>query len=299
MATLGTIATTRQLQIGGTRRLAFAEFGDPEGMPVFLFHGLPATRLFRHPDDALTASLGIRLITIDRPGLGLSDYQPGRTLLDWPDDVNALADALTLGSFAIIGHAAGGPYAAACAYRLSGRVTHTTIVDGFPPLVRSVKTEPLRLSWPPFSHIVLTIPWMLKATLWIAWHVHNFRRDYQRFLTALLKQCSEPDCRLFTPDSALREMMIANVEEVFKAHHSGYAEDLCVLASDWGFRMEDIRIPVTFWYGENDINVPRSAAQGMAGAIPRSELKIIPEAGHYGLLSHWDTILSDLVPNVR
>lgn len=299
MAALGTIATARQLQIDGTRRLTFAEFGDPEGMPVFLFHGLPATRLFRHPDDALTASLGIRLITIDRPGLGLSDHQPGRTLLDWPNDVNALADALKLGSFAVIGHAAGGPYAAACAYGLSGRVTHAIIVGGFPSFARSAKGEPLRLLWPPFSPIMLTVPWMLKATLWIAWQVHNFRRDHQHFLAALLKQCSESDCRLFNTYPELREMMIANVEELFRTHYRGYAEDLCVLARDWGFRLEDIQVPVTFWCGENDLNVPQSAAQRMAEAIPRSELKIIPAAGHYGLLSYWGTILSDLVPNFR
>jgi pimeloyl-ACP methyl ester carboxylesterase len=299
MAALGTIATARQLQIGGTRRLAFAEFGDPAGTPVFLFHGLPATRLFRHPDDALTASLGIRLITIDRPGLGLSDRLPGRTLLDWPDDVNALADVLKIGSFAVLGHAVGGPYAAACAYRLPGRVTKAAIVSGFPPSgsPQSPGLAQLRLPWPPFSPKLFKAQWMLKAGLWIVWQMHHFSRDHQRFWSGLLNNCSEPDCRLFSASPELHEMMEANLEEFFQAPYIGCAEDLCTLSGAWGFRLNEIRIPVAFWWGEADLNVPFSAGQPMAAAIPRSEIRVIPEAGHYVLLSHWETVLSSLLPD--
>ncbi len=64
------------------RRLSYSEYGDPVGFPLFFFHGQPGNRLFHYPDDYYTASLGIHLITIDRPGYGNSDYQPGRKLSD-------------------------------------------------------------------------------------------------------------------------------------------------------------------------------------------------------------------------
>ncbi|MFN2241868.1 MAG: alpha/beta fold hydrolase, partial [Anaerolineae bacterium] len=73
------------------RRLGFAEYGDPEGEPVLYFHGAPSSRLL-HPDEEITRSLGARLIILERPGFGLSDFQPGRRLLDWPDDVIEAAD---------------------------------------------------------------------------------------------------------------------------------------------------------------------------------------------------------------
>ena len=296
MAALGTIATARQLLIGGTRRLTFAEFGDPDGTPVFLFHGLPATRLFRHPDDALTASLGIRLITADRPGLGLSDRQPGRAVLDWADDVSALADVLKLGSFAVLGHAAGGPYAAACAYRLPGRVTKAAIVNGLPPVhgKHFGRRAHFRLPWPSLSPGVLKVRWMLNIGLWYAWHTRHNGHQHPRVWASLLKNCAEADCALFTDSPELRDMMETGLEELFQAAYCGYADDVRALMRNWGFRLEEIQVPVTFWCGESDANVPPSAALRMARAVPRSSLHSIPQTGHYMLLSHWEAILSDL-----
>ena len=104
------------------RRLAYAEFGIPDGKPVFYFHGSNGSRLERHPDESIAASLGIRIITIDRPGHGLSDYQPRRKLLDWPGDVEALADSLGIGRFAVAGFSSGGPHLLACAYKIDSLV---------------------------------------------------------------------------------------------------------------------------------------------------------------------------------
>ena len=81
------------LSLPDGRNLAYAEWGTSSGPPVLLFHGGPGSRLFC-PDYEATMSSGVRLITIDRPGFGGSDPQPGRTLLGWADDVSAFADAL-------------------------------------------------------------------------------------------------------------------------------------------------------------------------------------------------------------
>ena len=75
------------LQLSDGRKLGFAEYGVPDGNPVFFFHGGPSSRLFHHPDDQIAISLGAHIISIDRPGYGLSSFQAGRKLIDWPDDV--------------------------------------------------------------------------------------------------------------------------------------------------------------------------------------------------------------------
>src|SRR5947209_5723448 len=105
--------TTLTLRDG--RHLAYAEYGDPQGSPVVFLHGWGDSRLTRHPDDRGTAALGVRLLTVDRPGVGWSDFQRGRTLLDWPDDLAQLAGHLGVPRFAILGHSGGGPFALACA----------------------------------------------------------------------------------------------------------------------------------------------------------------------------------------
>lgn len=296
MAALGTIATARQLVITNTRRLTFAEFGDPAGTPVVLCHSLPATRLFRHPDDSLTAALGIRLITADRPGVGLSDRQPGRTLLDWAADVNALADALGIGSFAVIGHGAGGPYAAACAYRLPGRVTKAIIVNGLPPLSLDADSvaRPVRWLWPQMSPALCRAPWLLRAAIWMGWQFVKSPRHHQRAWQHLLTTCSEADCGMFTDFPEFRAMMEANLHELFQASWHGYADDVCALRRAWGFHLKQIQVPVSFWCGSAGANLSLSAARHMVAAVPRSELRIVEHGGHYLLLNEWEALAAEL-----
>src|SRR6266496_2748375 len=94
-------SAVRAIRLRDGRSLAYAEWGDPAGRPVLHFHGIPGSRFERHADDGLYARLGLRYITIDRPGYGRSDPKPGRTFLDWAADVEQLADALEIDRFHI------------------------------------------------------------------------------------------------------------------------------------------------------------------------------------------------------
>ena len=88
--------TNKQIKLKDGRMLAYVEYGAPEGKPVVYFHGFPGTRLdwpLVDVDDSAT-ELKARIIAVDRPGTGLSDFKPDRKILDWPDDVTELADAL-------------------------------------------------------------------------------------------------------------------------------------------------------------------------------------------------------------
>lgn len=98
------------IRLDDGRALGFAKYGDPAGRPIFYFHGSPSCRLdwSWFGDEAWALSHGVRFIAIDRPGMGLSDYQPDRRLVDWPDDVAELADALGIETFGVWGLSAGG-----------------------------------------------------------------------------------------------------------------------------------------------------------------------------------------------
>jgi len=109
------------LTLADGRELAYEVWGDPAGRPVFFQHGTGDSRLARHPDDTLTASLGVRLVTADRPGVGRSTPLPGRTLLDWVPDASAVVDALGIDTFAVAGWSGGGPHALAIAHELPAR----------------------------------------------------------------------------------------------------------------------------------------------------------------------------------
>src|SRR5205823_6605134 len=125
---------SRVASLSGGRRLGYADWGDPDGRPLLFFHGTPASRLAVEWADGSAAEHGIRLLSLDRPGHGLSDPAPGRSLLDWARDIDAFADALGLERFAVAGWSGGGPYVLACAYALTDRLADAVVLSGCGPL---------------------------------------------------------------------------------------------------------------------------------------------------------------------
>ena len=118
-------AVAGELRLSDGRALGYAQYGDPEGRPLFFSHGTPGSRTLAQLFDAGARRDGVRLIAPERPGFGRSDFLPDRTFADWPDDVSELADALGFDRFAVAGSSGGGPYAAACAWKLPERLTGT------------------------------------------------------------------------------------------------------------------------------------------------------------------------------
>ena len=120
-------------RLADSRFLAYAEYGDPDAAPVFLFHGLPGSRLAWGSLPVDPFPEGIRVVAPDRPGYGRSDPKPDRSLLDWADDVFALADHLSLDRFSVIGVSGGGPGALACAAKSPSRIKQVGVVVGPAP----------------------------------------------------------------------------------------------------------------------------------------------------------------------
>ena len=138
----------------------------PDGTPILFFHGFGSSRLIRHPDDALAEQAGVRLICIDRPGIGLSTARPGRRLLDWPVDVASLADELGLARFSIIGWSGGGPYALACAYAMPDRTTEVGLVSAPAPLAGVRKPDYLIPRHRAAARAAGTAPWIIRLAMW-------------------------------------------------------------------------------------------------------------------------------------
>ena len=117
------------------RKLGYNEYGPADGKPLFYFHGTPSSRIEWQifGGEQLASRLHLRIISIDRPGMGLSDFQGGRRLLDWPTDIASLADALDLDQFSVLAFSGGSPYAAACALAIPERLTSVGIVSGAGP----------------------------------------------------------------------------------------------------------------------------------------------------------------------
>lgn len=289
----GTVLTREgSIRLRDGRKLAYVESGNLEGMPVIFLHGNPGSRLMRHPDDALTASLGVRLIAPDRPGYGHSDFKKGRTLLDMPADIEQLANALGLGRFAVMGVSAGGPYVAACAYRLGERLTGAAIVSGSAPFNRSGAMAGVNRDYRAAYNMAMWPGWLLQPVMRL--HDQTVRRKPERALETLMRECSADD-RAVLSDPRIAAQVKGFRFEASRQGVQGMIQEARLLTSPWGFPLEDIRIPVHLWYWEGDSIVPLQMGRYLHARIPHTVPHFLQGGGHFALYSHWKDILAALV----
>lgn len=269
------------IRLSDGRILAYAEWGAPDGTPVMMFHGTPGSRLERHSPVDTYHRLGARFIGVDRPGLGRSDPLAHRTLLDWPDDVVQLADALRLGRFALMGYSGGAPYAAACAYRIPERLLSVGLVSA-----SAAKPEP---GGPEGSSEDA-------PDVETAW-AETFRRDPGAFIDAIFgPEGSTPESdRTIYRRPEVRQWLVDELTEAFRQGIDGPVYDDFLQYRPWGFDPAEIPVQVWLWHGELDSLAPADGARSLAKAIPNCRAAFYPGEGHLLIFEREQEILRALV----
>jgi tetratricopeptide (TPR) repeat protein len=290
----------QKMRLRDGRWLGYLDLGDPDGAPIVYCHGAPSSRLDYYGDDEMLRDLHIRLVVPDRPGYGLSDFQPHRRLLDWPADVEQLADHLGLSRFAVLGASAGGPHALACAYAIPQRLTCVGVVSGATPFVSMSHLRALRWRERPSKILSRYCPWPI-APLFYVIPTYGFRKMPQVFLNAVygraapltdgVKLSGGAPWDLSRPlPPAVRDRVL----EPYRQGVRGYAWDVRICTRDWGFRPEDLHgVQVYLWHGEQDGIVLQADAQALAAAIPGCHATFYPGEGH-SLAAHEREILATL-----
>jgi pimeloyl-ACP methyl ester carboxylesterase len=273
--------------LGDGRRLAYCEWGDPEGRVILLCHGAPGSRIFG-PESTVTAEAGVRLVTVDRPGYGGSDPKPGRQILDWPADVSELTTALGVHAFDVAGHSSGGPYALACAYALSDRIKRVALISCIAPYDEPSSEQvddDEKLTRLARHDLGLAAEEAAKSAAWLA-------ETPERFLDL---PRPDPDVQLLA-DHAVRSMFVHTMREAVKQGVTAYGWDCALERCPWGFALDQINAEVSIFQGEQDRAVPSTQARILATALPTSHLRLFPDAGHGLILGNWRDILEDLPP---
>ncbi len=285
----------RTIRLSDGRLLGYAEYGDLDGKPVFLFNGYPGTRFQAKLISDAALRVGVRLVGLDRPGMGLSDFQPGRQLLDWPDDVIELADALGIDRFSVIGISGGGPFSAACAFKIPDRLKAFGIIAGTPLMDQA--SEEITKSDSVMNFVAQRLPLLFKALLWLQFG--RFRQDPAKLAAIIEKQAEylpEPDKQLYTAPE-IKQLFVEEAAEAFRQGAKGPAwEGKLLFGAPWGFLPEDISMENAYlWHGELDANVPVSTGRAMAVKIPNCKAKFYPHEAHLSLLiNHAEEILMTL-----
>lgn len=257
---LGT-STTITLKDG--RKLGYIEYGHPAGTSIFCLHGTPGSRIDYEFWHSTAVAQNARLISVDRPGIGLSTPQPGRTLLSHANDIEQLADHLELSTYGVVGMSGGGPYALACAYALPAtKLKAVSLVCGLGPSDIGY----YGMAWPNYfgwTWGMTYAPWMIRW--WAARQTFGKLKlsDEKRFEMMMSDLVHTPspspkDVDLWLNHSYLLRQHLRSTRESFVHGVGSMTDDGTLMAGKWEFRADDIRkdLPVQLWYGKQDVNVP-------------------------------------------
>jgi pimeloyl-ACP methyl ester carboxylesterase len=282
--------TDQQATLPDGRKLGFAEYGCFQGKPVFYFHGWPSSRLSGQDLGPTAKRHGARVIAIDRPGL--SDFQPGRQIINWPQDVTFLADYLNIDHFAVIGTCAGAPYVAACALKIPQRLNGAVIVSGLGPFNVPGVLEHLPPHLRRLKFTSTKTPLLMRFFLnrWRDFALHN----PDGFLTWSFARFSKTELLLHTRPATKRNFIRCFLE-AHRHGSRGTTLEMALLSRPWGFHLEDIAMKVYLWHGKEDRAAPPSMGRYLADTIPQCEARFIPGEGHTTLfLNNEDDIFGIL-----
>lgn len=267
------------------RDLAWAEWGPEDGTAVLLCPGAATSRRLGFGTDVVDA-LGIRLISVDRPGLGASDPAPGRTLTDFAADIGELRRAvLDSAELAVVGYSAGGPFALACA--AEGVAVRAAVVAGADE----------------FASFDSGLPDDLRDMVeLVAADPAAAEQSFAEFGSAdalwqlITRSSPEVDLAVYRAPG-FEPVFRRAMADGFAQGPAGYARDTVLAMSRWPFAVADVRTPVDLWYGGLDTSPSHSPDHGttLAGRLPSARHHLVPDAGGSLLWTHAGAILRGLV----
>ena len=281
------------LKNGG--ELAYVEYGNANGQPVFFFHGWPSSRTMAELADDAARELNIRIISADRPGICDSSFQPHRELLDWPDVLQQFADHLEIKRFHILAISGGAPYAYASGLKLPERVRAMAIVSGAIPFADLNDHRGLLPLYRWMMWFYRNQPAVLRTSFRLVRPIISWRTSL-RMARSFLRTLPKPDAEAFR-DNAAFEICFESQRRAWRGSGAeGVMADAEIYGRPWGFRLEDVHVPLRLWHGKQDRAFSFRVAEETAKRLPNCVARHADNEGHFSLpIRYMREILADLI----
>ena len=287
------IESTLRLKDG--RDLGYGVYGNPHGIPIIDFHGIPGSRREASLFNEFIGRDDICFIGIDRPGYGCSSPKRNFQIIDFPQDVAALADHLGIERFIGLGYSGGGPFSLACGLLIPERIQVLGIVSGVGPA--QVGSAGMHESNRKKFDMAQKLPWLSRLLLKVAFS--SLRSDPQKLAGQLSKiwlQMPEPD-QLALKDPRFSQGILEVTRDAIANGVTGWANEEVLMALPWQFNLQDIqKTPIFLWHGGKDRNVPVAMAKAAAAQIPGCRATFLDDEGHLSILfNHGKEIITELI----
>lgn len=280
--------------VGEDRQIGFAEFGDPQGRAVFWLHGTPGARRQIPTEARLYAEQHhIRLVGLDRPGTGSSTPYRYQNIAEFADDLRTIADTLGVDKMTVVGLSGGGPYALACAAALPDRVVAAGVLGGVAPFHGrdSISSGLMNLG----SRVspllqVAGNPLRIGTSLLI----RAIRPVATTALEVYALVSPEADRQLLTRPE-IKAMFLDDLLNGSRKQLAAPFNDVILFTRDWGFELDEVKVPVRWWHGDHDHIVPFAHGEHVVSRLPDAELFRLPGESHLAGLGRGEEILSTLM----
>ncbi|MUL48941.1 alpha/beta hydrolase [Mycobacterium sp. CBMA293] len=282
------------IAVGEGRQIGFAEFGNPQGRAVFWLHGTPGARR-QIPTEARTfaARKNIRLIGIDRPGIGSSTPHQYENVLGFTDDLRTIADILGINRFAVVGLSGGGPYTLATAAAMPDRVVMAAVLGGVAPLIGE---DGISSGLMELAKVVRPVIEVADAPLrWVAGSLIKLVSPFGSPALDLYARISPDGDRNLLSRPEFKAMFLDDLLNGSRKQLAAPFADVVVFARDWGFRLEDIKVPVRWWHGDADHIVPFAHGEHAVARLADAELYTLPGESHLAGLGVAEDILAKIL----
>jgi pimeloyl-ACP methyl ester carboxylesterase len=280
--------------VGDNRQIGFAEFGDPQGRAVFWLHGTPGARRQIPVEARVYAERKhIRLIGVDRPGIGSSTPFQYGNVLAFAEDLRTIADVLGIDEMAVIGLSGGGPYALACAAAMPDRVVVTGVLGGVAPTVGPDAISGGVMSVG--SAVAPLMPVLGLPLRWAAVGLIQLVRPLGSRAVDMYGRVSPEGDRLLLARPEFKAMFLDDLLNGSRKQMAAPFADLVVFARDWGFRLDEVKVPVRWWHGDKDHIIPFEHGQHVVSLLPDAELYTLPGESHLAGLGYAEEILANLM----
>ncbi|HEY3085242.1 MAG TPA: alpha/beta hydrolase [Candidatus Dormibacteraeota bacterium] len=277
------------LELRDGRKMAWRWWGDPDGRPLLRIQGTPASRLYRNPDSSVQRDLGVRYLMIDRPGYGGSTRKLGRGIADVADDLAAVLEAHGIDRIPAMGTSGGGPHVLGLAARHPDRVSAVTVVVGGTPLepdeveqlvgVNAQGYAAAEKGWDALHELLVQVRERLLGAEGMA---------------GVLSDAPASD-RALMADPAWQRIERESLAETLKQGAEGWTDESMAMHHKWDFDPAEVKTSVTWWHGDDDKNAPITAARRVVAQLPRVDLRIWHEEGHFASLVHDKEIVQELL----
>ena len=282
------------------RRLSFAEFGPPDGRPVLWFHGTPGARR-QIPAEArvLARAEGLRIVGIDRPGIGSSTPHLYPTILDFAADIERVLESLGIDRFGVVGLSGGGPYALAVARAFPERAVAAGILGGVAPTVGPDAIDGGLVALGRRLAPVIAVG-RVPLGIGLTGALRLARPLAAPALEVYARLSPEGDRRILARPE-FKAMFLDDLLNGSRKQLSAPLADVLLFSRHWGFEARDVQVPVRWWHGDADHIIPFAHGQHMVARLPNAELVVQPGESHLGGMALAEDILravTDLWPTV-